>query len=982
MGTTITKLSHFFLSFLLLSFIFSLVLMVDRSHASESPPNCTQDDFGATYSECDPTTNQILIVHYKKNNCVESGTYSVPPSNSFIPCNITCSNGEYLKAPATQCAKCEKGHFSFSEGEYIHDWSSMPTSMVTSCDSDCQQWVVSKNFDFISSGDNANKHNINSVLSMTTQIVRESGSVEFLYKVDSDRSGDGLEFRVNNKILLYKTPVTDGFVWAKFKLDRGAHLLQWMYKKNSRISKGKDRAYIKEIKIYGSKRVVDSCEKCPVGTYADSEGQSECKPCAKNEISKVSGATACTQCKDDEYALEGKECKTRPNCEKKDFISYYTQCNNGTRTIKWRKISDICKGDFPADGQKQVLNVPCLPCPYGMYRDPSSKCVKCAGTKYFSMNDRGGQCMSCPSREYALKKLSYDRNYFTEYSQIPEAWKVGCYGTCPSDAKFWQVATDPEQNDAYIISNTDVYGDTLTLGIDINLNTRGKIELDYEIVNPSSDPKTTVLTLLIDGVTVLETNAEAKPTKFVSDYLKSGTYSLFLIFEKYDCEDQTAHVKIKSLLIEGEATGAAQSCEECQPGYGCLQQSDKMIPCPPGYTSKLKSETCEPCPSNTYSDKPGQPKCKPCGYGTTSDYGSTECTTNCVFVMPGAEDIAYNLTDLHQQVSQDTGAIGPFTPLSSDSKLSYYFSVCSKFDTSKTSFCHYPDIESQLTENRLANTSATFKAFSCAQSEEYTLSQNAGDKLSFVPLGVENRHKGITVEYQSPYICDEEKQTNLKTRLYLKCDPEQGLGYPTMLTQFKTDDDIFDSCLVEYEWKSIVACPACTQLDYDSAFTPCFNGTRTKAYFPRKGVACYPKGITPTSSTPPPDEVYVCPVCTKKDYYAVDTKCIDGKFRTTYAWKEPRNCSDGVTLPKSVEKDCEEVELQRNTAIVLVGIASGIFVLLFGGLVYLFKKHQTLYANYSVLSNQGVQGLGTFESYDDEDEELDDSFIDAEETRV
>jgi hypothetical protein len=952
----IHKQIHFVFLFLLL-----LVLTVIAQ-------DCKSEDFGVTYSPCDKETNTIRIIHYKKRACGPSGAM-LPFSSETIPCNITCQNGYYLAAPATLCQKCPKGHYSFSEGDNIDDWTRPYPGIVTKCEYNCEAWTVSKSNNYIYSGNNTNNHNIKSILAYNTQIVRDSGRVEFLYKVDADRNSDGLVFLIDGAVYMTRVSYTNSYVWANYTLDKGPHLLQWIYTKNSKKSKGKDRAIIKTIRIYGSKRVDDHCEECPPGTFADSEGQNQCKPCPMFTFSNQSGSEICYKCPEGYYSLEGSQsCLPMPLCTARDYSSYYTECKNGKRAKKWKKLSKICTGGFPMPQNEE--DQPCAPCPKGLYRDNNTwKCLACPDTQYYNENTKN--CTYCRAGTAAIKKLRYDKDYFNEYSQIPNTWTANCYGFCPSDAKTWQVVKT-ESNDAYLVSNVGSYGQILTLGIDFKLYTRGRIKVEYEVVDKKNNTNSMSIEIFIDGILVHQVTTNKKNGFFTSEYLNADSYNFFLAIEKNDLYNLAAHLIIKSIEIEGEEKGAADMCLECPEGFSCSDKVDYFQPCPPGYTSKVKSETCTPCKSGTYNDKYGQPVCKRCGYGTSSPPGATQCETNCIFSIPGAEEISYNLTDLSQQLNQELGVFGPFTPSLPHSKLSFYFNLCERFDTSKTDFCRYPDVILQTSEAMLANASSTFKAFSCAQNDEYSFSLNAGDSMSFEELDVRIRNQGLNIVYNSPHICDEVLSKTQKTKIYLRCDPDQGVGSPVLLTKFESDDDLYQKCLIEYEWKSIVACPACTKLDYDSALSQCENGERVRKYFIKKGIKCYAKGITPTSSPLPPDEKIPCPVCTKDDYYAIDTKCIDGKYTTTFAWKEPKNCSGGVILPSSIEKPCDEVELAVNTAFILVGIASGIFILLFGGLIYMHRKHQQLYTNYVLLSNHGNAHRFENEPLEEDEEELED----------
>jgi hypothetical protein len=84
-----------------------------------SSHTCKPEDFGSTFGECDPQTNTMLIVYYKKKDC----TGDTPASTKRIPCDIQCNNGQVLTPPNTNCTNCPSGYYSFSEGMSIVNWN-------------------------------------------------------------------------------------------------------------------------------------------------------------------------------------------------------------------------------------------------------------------------------------------------------------------------------------------------------------------------------------------------------------------------------------------------------------------------------------------------------------------------------------------------------------------------------------------------------------------------------------------------------------------------------------------------------------------------------------------------------------------------------------------------------------------------------------------------------------------------------------------
>ena len=70
----------------------------------------------------------------------------------------------------------------------------------------------------------------------------------------------------------------------------------------------------------------------------------------------------------------------------------------------------------------------------------------------------------------------------------------------------------------------------------------------------------------------------------------------------------------------------------CQKGYYCPVGSPEQTPCPKGfYGTRIiatSEDDCEPCPTNTFQNKVGKTRCRPCGGTSGSSSGSAVCTCN------------------------------------------------------------------------------------------------------------------------------------------------------------------------------------------------------------------------------------------------------------------------------------------------------------------------------------------------------------------
>ncbi|CAI5461055.1 unnamed protein product [Closterium sp. Yama58-4] len=114
--------------------------------------------------------------------------------------------------------------------------------------------------------------------------------------------------------------------------------------------------------------------------------------------------------------------------------------------------------------------------------------------------------------------------------------------------------------------------------------------------------------------------------------LTAGRHSLMWVWQKLDDTGAATRTTrdsavIYDIHIEGVADGGAARCEEVPPGSTLAGGGDSYVPCPPGTFSEGGASSCLPCPPNTFNNKPQgrQWECMPCGAGTSSLAGSTEC---------------------------------------------------------------------------------------------------------------------------------------------------------------------------------------------------------------------------------------------------------------------------------------------------------------------------------------------------------------------
>ena len=106
------------------------------------------------------------------------------------------------------------------------------------------------------------------------------------------------------------------------------------------------------IEIGGITYADDFCTECPEGFYNPTSNATSCIPCPTNTYSNITGANECTPCLPTEYSYsESDVCTPRSRkffphriascmhltyltaCTEDDFESFYSPCDNGTRTL-------------------------------------------------------------------------------------------------------------------------------------------------------------------------------------------------------------------------------------------------------------------------------------------------------------------------------------------------------------------------------------------------------------------------------------------------------------------------------------------------------------------------------------------------------------------------------------------------------------------------------------------------------------------------
>ena len=452
-----------------------------------SLPECKADMIRTSYTHCVSKSSSRALTYFYGQLC--KGGTPLPPAVTDIPCNITCSPGQYLPLGTAMCRSCEPGTYSVGGGVRILSWEKFPEDMSTKCDfqleadqsEGCTGWIL--NGTVVHSGDQRGKRLVDSTLRYEVELVR-SGFVSFEYKVDAERRWDGLYFTVDGEVAMEMTSYEFQFTEMRFPLPAGFHTLEWVYHKDVAYEMGQDRAWIQSIQIDGTLDNTAMCSKCPWGHYSET-GATKCLKCAVNTYSNVAGSAHCNPCNPEgaqdsafKFALPGaKSCKAAPKCTANDMVRSYSECKNSERTqSEAYNQPQICHGGVHPAPEKQVK---CALCDPGMYRK-GKDCEWCPAGKFNPISTHKGvsACKTCPKGSVAKKVKWYDNAFaqrdFQKYLNEKRI-ATGCAnGFCAQGG--WRALGQRMDSG---IGNGQVADIWLSLGM--NLETWGAISFNFSM---------------------------------------------------------------------------------------------------------------------------------------------------------------------------------------------------------------------------------------------------------------------------------------------------------------------------------------------------------------------------------------------------------------------------------------------------------------------------------------------------------------------
>ncbi|XP_012558711.1 endosome/lysosome-associated apoptosis and autophagy regulator family member 2 [Hydra vulgaris] len=869
---------------IILLFICFILFTNEASPSSLKP--CTFSNFERIILPCNITEKKRKAVYYMNEECDLKHSDSITPPKPIndLLCNCDAGYGQTSNAVVNiTCVKCKPGQFNHG-GEILSDftnWSDSSgklglTYRAYSYCSDflskkqCESWGAGGNGEYLVSGDIKNTTDIRcfeqSYLVLNRQFSGLPGNnkISFLYRVDGRECDidhvnyctNGLFFYVNG---IQKMHSDYQFQWKEFttEVDPGPVQFKFLYQRSCSKAAISDVAFIKHLSMVGSFSTESKCSECPAGSYSSLDGATECLKCNQNYYQDKIGQSQCIPCPKGEFSGIGAiSCFKLPDCTQKDFYllpDSVAKCkknssgswlrNQSIYVPKWPNVSDtLCNVLTNASDQYKRPDNPQIMCycQPGYFLDVSGPIPKCTICKLGLYSDGiQTECMPCKSGYAALRGLYMD--HFPE-GPLPNVFKQSCSGEfCKDEELIWE----PRGN---YIATRRLPGSFETI-----LEVIG-VEIDY--FNPvltfscsvdcrlnSNDSKLAKLShcylkyyVLKDGQPYFDGDCVDK----YSSHLRNGTifthqhnltfpgnYS-FRFFFHHEDEGKFSLISFEARIyyvdLLGVKYGSAKQCTECPAGTVVSMDQSTCEKCPNGTFSRKGSTKCTPCPLGTFASEVGSESCIMCGNGTTSNARRDDCEFNgCIF--SPEKDLNFDLSPL----ISDGGPMYEVKTYRTNSYLTqlFYINICSKKHDNTS--CAVNSVETDPITNTNFPTQKLLKTMACKRYYfDKMNSYSIGEVLSFEALEGEKKRSGLKITLTGGQSCWNKwrRYISPQTTILMICDLEAGENRPEPLNNFTAIDD--RNCIYEFMWKTLYACPLCTQDDYSEVFSECKNGYQYK----------------------------------------------------------------------------------------------------------------------------------------------------------
>jgi len=722
------------------------------------------------------------------------------------------------------------------------------------------------------------------------------------------------------------------------------HTVVLIYDKDRSISRRRDRAEVRNIRISGLTNQATECLKCPPGSTS-AEGASSCYPCPANRYSDEPGVAApCKACPAQMSSPSGStNCVRSLECTMADYVPTFGPCRvmNGlmSHQVTYALIQppqcNITASSFVPPAPHDV---PCGPCDYGGYRDwVSGQCVQCPPYMFFNASEhvlnqhRSAVDQVTPCAVCAMGWVPEQRfeTHFSDTSEFPAVWKREC-SSCIGMG--WELRTlnrsSGDVNKVLGVGRGVLAGATATLTMNFTLDLPGRFDLQYAVEWDPTFPQPQVVMPTVSisiedastdkyrETTVVEAQlplgSEPGVHQYTSPVLPRAAYVVLVKYVTSQNVPTPVSFSVRSLRVENARNGGAESCARCPAGYFC-RSNEQAFPVP--------------CPAGHYQEREGQFSCHQClPFHVAEHEGSTRCVHCNPPLMPNMHNQYCVLPFCEvkfDRVLMSTFHDVPLRPAREpiDRELAQEF---------RLSGINYMNVTVQTNREGNASTSAQPRiqmtmcspesspcvaagprpiSFGCIAMEDGTLRQ-LGDFMAVRNLGVPNRTSPGLNLMISGVPCPSDSTTNLQTNVTLLCDP-------TVETYEVVSAGIPQACLYNLTVRTRHACPMCTNQSFAWTETPCTG--------PRPG--------------------------TKHRVYSYATP--SGRVL------EQPNCFGGISMPAVEELECPyaTLTLDRKTGpwVAVLALSVVLLILCCGACVlYLYSSRKRLQVSYSALSSQAA----------------------------
>uniref|UniRef100_A0A8C8M6Y1 MRH domain-containing protein n=1 Tax=Oncorhynchus tshawytscha TaxID=74940 RepID=A0A8C8M6Y1_ONCTS len=771
--------------------------------------------------------------------CIFSGCIlysSTPTMTVAVPNKPDTCTGLPDPVKGTQCT------FSCSEGEFLD----MRSQECQKCSGGTYSLGTGVAFDewdsmpagFISHGMNMNIADIYTNCSNSTWIPKGDYIASNI-----DECTSTLSYAVSLKkagTVSFEYFYPDNTIFFEFYvsvLNRGNNVLYWRTTSFALVGSAVKPVLLRNIAISGV-AYTSECFHCKPGTYSAKPGSAHCTPCPADSYSNK-GATVCQQCEVDKYAEAGSgSCKRRPACTTSDYFYTHTPCDSKGQTqlmYKWiepKICSEIVEGTVDNSTGGSVK----LPASGQM-----ETCPPC--NPGFSVTNTSG-CEPCPHGSYSNG---------TACAECP----VGTEPVVGFEYKWWNKMPDNMRSSVYSREYSD------------SARSTGK-GLDYLFRSTEANQANERTNDLVE-------HWSGTTRKQSYSYLvkSNSTVSFTWGFQRTQAYSEVRQyssdfAKMYTVQITNVVGGVASQCRHCALGSG---SASECVPCPPAHYMVNGTGVCKSCPPNTFiraDQTVGEAACIHCGPNTHSNKAHSACVSDCRLDLQstgGGEVLQYDFTPLANITSFQS------SPRFTSKGLRYFHQF-------RVGLCGEEGREVAVCVDNVTESRKEVRGYAC--------------QSTVVPSEV----RGQSVVSSQPF--------TIGDTLIGKRSSFTPCRAPTVARRILTFDSVFvllsskcsegtcDGCSFHFLWRSL----------------------------------------------------YACPLCTESHYREIVSACIQGIQRTTYVWQQPLQCTGGVSLPAQTVSACVTLDFWLK-----VGVSTGTVaaILLISISCYFWKRTRKLEYKYSKL---------------------------------